>query len=65
MWRFYFMMAIVVGAFYIGIPWLAILSAPVLISALAGYSFTEKKKTETKEIKETRHENFGNYSPQI
>lgn len=46
------MMAIVVGSFYIGIPWLAILSVPVLLSALAGWSFPKKaKKTVTQESK--------------
>ncbi|NOT38374.1 MAG: hypothetical protein HOP11_13465 [Saprospiraceae bacterium] len=42
MWRFYLMMGIVIAAFYLGIPWLSILSVPVLLSALAGWSFKKK-----------------------
>ncbi|MCC6816984.1 MAG: hypothetical protein IT267_11275 [Saprospiraceae bacterium] len=35
--RYYFMMAIVIGSFYFGIPWLSILAFPILLSALAGW----------------------------
>jgi len=34
--RFYLLMGIVIGAFFAGYPWLAILSLPVFLSAMMG-----------------------------
>jgi hypothetical protein len=42
--RFYLLMAVVIVAFFAGIPWLAILSLPIFFSALMGISF---KRTPT------------------
>ncbi len=38
--RFYLMMAIVIGAFFVGYPWLAILSLPVFFITLMGLKFS-------------------------
>jgi hypothetical protein len=37
--RFYLLMAVVIVAFFAGIPWLAILSLPILLSLLMGVRF--------------------------
>lgn len=39
--RFYLLMAIVIGSFFAGVPWLAILSLPVFLSAMLGVSFSK------------------------
>ncbi len=41
--RFYLLMAIIIGAYFIGYPILAILSLPVFISAMLGIKFTRSK----------------------
>jgi hypothetical protein len=38
--RFYLLMAIVIGAFFAGYPWLALLSLPVFFISLMGIKFT-------------------------
>ncbi|MEP6647549.1 MAG: hypothetical protein ABJC12_10720 [Saprospiraceae bacterium] len=39
--RFYLLMAIVIGSFFAGLPWLAILSLPVFMSSMMGMSFSK------------------------
>jgi hypothetical protein len=39
-WRFYLMMAIVIGSFFLGISWLSLLAVPVFFSTLLGMKFT-------------------------
>ena len=39
-WRFYLMMAIVIGSFFLGVPWLSLLSVPVFFTTLLGMKFT-------------------------
>lgn len=41
--RFYLIMAIVIGAFFSGMPYLAALALPIVISAMAGVTFNTKK----------------------
>ena len=53
--RFYLLMAIVIGAYFIGYPILAILSLPVFISAMMGIKFTRTKKA----LRTTPQENNG------
>lgn len=48
-WRFYLLMAIVIGAFFAGVPVLAVLALPVFISAMLGISFWPKKDRLLKE----------------
>jgi hypothetical protein len=38
--RFYLLMAIIIGAFFIGQTWLAFLALPVFFSAMTGMKFT-------------------------
>lgn len=38
--RFYLMMAIVIGAFFLGYPWLAALSLPVFFITMMGLKFS-------------------------
>ncbi|MFT6809369.1 MAG: hypothetical protein ACJA01_002606 [Saprospiraceae bacterium] len=42
--RFYIMMAIVVGAFFAGVPLLAFLAFPILLGNMLGIKFNGKKK---------------------
>jgi len=45
-YRFYFMMAIVLASFFLGYPAFAVLAVPVFLSGLAGVSFkNEAPKT--------------------
>ena len=37
--RFYFLMAIIIGSFFIHQPWLSIIALPVFISAMMGVKF--------------------------
>jgi hypothetical protein len=39
MLRYYLMMAVVIVAFFAGIPWLAFLALPIFLSALLGIEF--------------------------
>ena len=43
--RFYLMMGIVIGAFFAGIPWLAMLALPVFFSSMMGIEFKRKNST--------------------
>ncbi len=43
-WRFYFMMAIVLASFFLGHPAFAVVAVPVFLSALTGVSFKNGKK---------------------
>lgn len=45
--RFFLMMAIIIVAIFAGVPYLAILSLPVFISAMVGLSFQLPKATES------------------
>ena len=49
--RFYLLMAIVIGAFFIGQPWLAALSLPVFFITLMGMKFTFRRSAKTAERK--------------
>lgn len=40
--RFYLMMIVVIGAFFIGMPFLAILALPILLSNMLGIRFNLK-----------------------
>ncbi len=51
--RFYLMMGIVIGAFFAGLPWLAILALPVFFISMMGIEF---KKTDSKVKFESRSE---------
>ena len=41
--RFFLMMAVIIGSFFAGVPYLAILGLPIFISAIAAVSFSSKK----------------------
>jgi len=41
--RFYIMMAIVIGAFFVGAPLLAFFAVPVLLGNMLGVKFLSKK----------------------
>ena len=43
--RFYLLMVIVIGSFFIGYPILSILSLPVFFSAMLGMTFTKSSRT--------------------
>ena len=45
--RFYLLMAIVIGAFFMGYPILAFLALPVFFSAMMGISFSRAKNKVT------------------
>jgi len=49
--RYYLMMFIVVSAFLISVPQLAILAVPVFLSSILGISFKSKSKNETVSVK--------------
>ncbi len=58
MLRFYLLMAIVIGAGFIGQWWLAILALPVFFSALMGMKFTKpqrKSQSKVSAVREMRH----------
>lgn len=40
--RFYLMMAIIIGAFFINMPWLSFLALPVFFATLMGIEFRKK-----------------------
>lgn len=42
--RFYLLMAVVIVAFFAGIPWLSILALPIFFSALMGIRFQRTAK---------------------
>jgi len=42
-WRFYLMMAVVIGSLFIGIPALALLALPIFLSTIMGLSFRAKQ----------------------
>ena len=50
--RFYLLMAIVIGAFFIGYPILSILALPVFFSAMMGMRFTRVKNKVTSPARE-------------
>ncbi len=50
------MMAIVLAAFYIGLPYLGLLAVPVFLSAIMGISFTRHEQKEAGEQKESNLE---------
>jgi len=50
--RFYLLMAIVIGAFFIGYPILSLLSLPVFFSAMMGIKFTRAKNKVTSAARE-------------
>ena len=50
--RFYLLMAIIIGAYFLGYPILAFLALPVFISAMMGIKFTRTKKAATATSKE-------------
>ena len=52
--RFYLMMAVVIGSFFAGVPWLALLSLPILLSAMLGVSFKGKQGATIKASEDTR-----------
>ena len=54
--RYYLMMAVVLAAFYLNIPWLAILAAPIFFSAILGIKIGGKEETPTTTNKEIRKE---------
>ena len=55
MMRYYLMMGIVIVSFFIGLPWLSILSLPVFFTALMGIRFERRTAPGTKAAKATRH----------
>ncbi len=58
--RFYLLMAIVIGAGFIGQWWLAILALPVFFSALMGMKFTKpqwKRQSRASAVQEMQHAN--------
>lgn len=42
--RFYLMMAVIIGSFFAGVPYLALLALPIFLSAMMGVKFFPKKK---------------------
>ncbi len=40
--RFYLMMAVIIGSFFAGVPYLAVLGLPIFLSALLGIRFNKK-----------------------
>lgn len=50
--RYYLMMAIVIGAFFMNAPWLSLIAVPVFILALIGADFTNFKEVLFKEIQD-------------
>ena len=49
--RYFLMMAVIIGAFAVGYPILAVLSFPLFISAIAAISFnTKKNQTNQKKL---------------
>ena len=50
--RFYLLMAIVIGAFFMGYPILAFLALPVFFSAMMGIRFTRVKHKVTSTTRE-------------
>ena len=54
--RFYLMMAIIIGAIFAGMPWLALLALPVFLSAMMGISFSVNK---AKTVKTKERTNLG------
>lgn len=52
--RFYLLMGIVIGSFFAGLPWLAILSLPVFLSAMMGVSFSKIRFSYKTRIAEKR-----------
>jgi hypothetical protein len=54
--RFYLLMAVVIIAFFAGIPWLSILALPILFSALMGIRFQKQAiKTEGRPSRNVTH----------
>lgn len=43
--RFYIMMAVIIGAFFLKVPWLGFLALPIFFSALVGVEFKMKGNT--------------------
>lgn len=61
--RFYLIMAIVIGSFFIGIPLLSLLSLPLFAISLLGITFERKKRvtsgqdvTRTTKVSVTQHQ---------
>lgn len=42
--RFFLMMAVIIGSFFGGVPYLAVLALPIFLSALAAVSFGKTKE---------------------
>jgi len=62
--RFYLLMAIVIGAFFIGIPALALLALPVFLISMMGVQFansrfqTKKKSSAQGTVSKESRQNF-------
>ena len=57
--RFYLLMAIVIGAFFIGYPVLAILALPVFLSSMMGMKFAMPRLHFTKKTSVTPEKSTG------
>lgn len=57
-WRFYLMMAVVVGSFIIGVPALAILSLPIFLSAIMGVKIGSDRLPESAISQMNHQENY-------
>ncbi len=58
--RLYLLMAIVIVAFFIGMPWLSILALPVFLSAMMGIRFSKNQRNP---VAKTTAENTTRYAP--
>lgn len=60
--RFYLMMAVIIVAFFAGVPWLSIVSLPILLSAMLGITFRRsEEKVSARSVKpdERRFKDLG------